>query len=211
MLSPVGVVATAVDRASAFCSRALTIFGLMLLAACGRGSVQYAGIDVTGAEFGRDFRLTDPDGRERTLADFRGKYVMLFFGYTQCPDVCPTALARAGEVRKRLGADGVKLQVIFVTVDPERDTPQLMRQYTAAFDPSFLGLRTDPDGTRKVAKEFRVFYQKVQTGSSYAMDHSSLAYVYDTNGRLRLMWRHDQSAEQYVSDLRLLMKSASPT
>jgi len=185
------------------------VIGLALLAACGREGVTYSGIDVTGSSFGKDFRLSDPDGRERTLANFRGEYVMLFFGFTQCPDVCPTALARAAQVRKRLGADGDRLQVIFVTVDPERDTAAVLRQYTAAFDPSFLGLRTDLQGTRKVADEFRVFYEKVATGGSYTIDHSAFTYVFDAQGKLRLMLRQDETAEQYVSDLRILMKSVS--
>ena len=185
------------------------LVALPALASCDRNAPTYAGADITGAKFGGDFQLSDPDGRVRTLADFRGRYVMMFFGYTQCPDVCPTALARAAEVRKRLGADGDKLQVIFVTVDPERDTAALLKEYTAAFDPTFLGLRTDLAGTKKVADEFRVFYQKVLTGSSYAMDHSAFTYVFDTQGRIRLMLRHDQSAEQFAGDLRMLMKASS--
>ena len=185
------------------------LIGLALLAGCGREVVAYAGSDVTGANFGRDFHLADPDGRERSLADFRGKVVLLFFGFTQCPDVCPTALARAAEVRRQLGTDGDQVQVIFVTVDPERDTAALLRQYTTTFDPTFLGLRSDLQGTRKVAEEFHVFYQKVPTGGSYTMDHTALTYVFDAKGRLRLLLRHDKTAAQYVSDLRTLMKTAS--
>jgi len=184
--------------------RTWALVGLLLLSACGRGISAYNGIDITGADFASDFRLGDSDGRERTLADFRGKYVLLFFGYTQCPDVCPTALSRAAEVRKLLGTDGDKLQVIFVTLDPERDTAEMVKQYTAAFDPSFLGLRTDLEGTRKVAKEFRVFYQKVPSGGSYTMDHTAFTYVFDAQGRPRLILRHDQTADQYASDLHLL-------
>ena len=181
----------------------------VLLAACGREVVAYSGSDVTGANFGRDFQLADPDGRERSLADFRGKVVLLFFGFTQCPDVCPTALARAAEVRRQLGADGDRVQVIVVTVDPERDTAALLRHATTTFDPTFLGLRSDVQGTRRVADEFHVFYQKVPTGGSYTMDHTALTYVFDAKGRLRLLLRHDQTAAQYVSDLRTLMKTAS--
>jgi len=135
---------------------------------------------------------------------------VLFFGYTQCPDACPTALARAAEVRKQLGSDGDKVQVVFVTLDPERDTDVLMREYTSAFDPSFLGLRGDQAATRKVAEEFRVFYQRVPSGSSYTLDHSVLNYVFDPKGRLRLLWRPDETAVQCVSDLRILMKSERP-
>jgi len=187
--------------------RLLLLAALLAVAACGeQGSAQrFIGSDVTGSEFGRDFHLLDPDGRERALADFRGRYVLMFFGYTQCPDACPTALARAVEIRKQLGADRERVQVIFVTVDPERDTAPLMREYTSAFDPSFLGLRSDVAGTRKVAEEFRVFYEKVPTGSSYTIDHSALTYVFDAQGRLRLIWRPDQTAAECVSDLRSLM------
>ncbi|MCC6473182.1 MAG: SCO family protein [Burkholderiales bacterium] len=181
----------------------------LLLPACSPAGPKFNGIDVTGASFGRDFRLTDPDGRERTLSEFRGRYVMLFFGYIHCPDVCPTSLARAAEVRKALGAEGKRLQVIFVTVDPERDTPQLMRAYTEAFDPSFLGLRSDPEGTRKVAEEFRTFYQKAQGQGTYTVDHSAFTYVYDDQSRLRLMLRYDQSAEQCLADLRALMRAGA--
>lgn len=189
--------------------RAGTLALMLVLAGCGRNGVSYFGSDVTGASFGRDFRLSDPAGHERTLADFRGNFVMLFFGFTQCPDVCPTALARAAEVRRQLGADGEKVQVIFVTIDPERDTPELLQQYTRAFDPTFLGLRGDSLATRKVAEEFHAFYQKVPTGGSYTMDHSAATYVFDPMGRLRLLLRHDQPVSQYVADLRILMKSAS--
>ena len=189
--------------------RAWFLFLVVLLTACGREVVGYSGIDVTGANFGREFTLSDPEGHERTLADFRGKFVLLFFGFTQCPNVCPTALARAAEVRKQLGAVAAKVQVIFVTVDPERDTAALLQQYTKAFDPAFIGLRADLQGTRRVADEFHVFYQKVPTGGSYTMDHTALTYIFDTEGRLRLLMRPDQTAEQYVSDLRNLTKAAS--
>jgi protein SCO1/2 len=189
-------------------ARLLFLAGLLVLAACGQGggTARFFGSDVTGSAFGKDFHLLDPDGHERSLADFRGKYVVMFFGYTQCPDACPTALARAAGVRTQLGSDGNKVQVIFVTVDPERDTGSLMREYTNAFDPSFLGLRSDLAGTRKVADDFRVFYQKIPTGSSYTMDHSALTYVFDAQGRLCLIWRPDQTVDECVSDLRALMK-----
>ncbi|HTR56569.1 MAG TPA: SCO family protein [Casimicrobiaceae bacterium] len=187
--------------------RLLLLAALLAVAACSPqgGAQRFIGSDVTGSEFGRDFHLLDPDGRERALADFHGMYVLMFFGYTQCPDACPTALGRAVEIRNQLGVDRERVQVIFVTVDPERDTAPLMREYTSAFDPSFLGLRSDLSGTRKVAEEFRVFYEKVPTGSSYTMDHSALTYVFDAQGRLRLIWRPDQTAAECVSDLRSLM------
>jgi len=179
------------------------------IAGCGKAKpASYHGIDITGASYGRDFRLQDGEGRERTLADFRGKAVMLFFGFTQCPDVCPTALIRAAAIKQLLGEDGDRLQVIFVTVDPERDTPEVLKAYANAFDPSFLGLYGDPERTAETAREFRVFYKKVPTGASYTMDHSAFSYVFDPAGRLRLVLRHDQSAEDYAADLRLILHSA---
>ncbi len=165
----------------------------------------FRGIDLTGAPYGRDFRLTDADGRERTLADYKGKAVLLYFGFTQCPDVCPTALIRAAEVRKLLGADGDKLQVIFITVDPARDTPEVIKAYTAAFDPSFIGLYGDAKRTRETADEFKVYYKQVPTGSSYTMDHSALSYVFDPQGRLRLAMRHEQTAADYAHDIRQVL------
>lgn len=170
------------------------------------GVSRFHGLDLTGASYGRDFRLLDAQGRERSLADFRGKVVLLYFGFTQCPDVCPTALSRAAEVKKLLGAEGERLQVIFVTIDPERDTPQVIQPYVAAFDPSFLGLYGDAQRTRETAAEFKVFYQKVPTGGSYTMDHSTLSYAFDPQGRLRLALRHEQNAQDYAHDLRLLLQ-----
>lgn len=166
---------------------------------------EFRGLDLTGAPYGRDFRLTDPQGRERTLADFRGQAVLMYFGFTQCPDVCPTALIRAAEVKKLLGADGGKLQVIFITIDPERDLPEVIQAYTAAFDPSFIGLYGDAKRTRETADEFKAYYRAVPTGSSYTMDHSSLSYAFDPQGRLRLALRHEQTADDYAHDLRLLL------
>ena len=186
----------------------LTAAALVALPLAGCDKIKptaFNGIDLTGASYATDFRLTDPDGRERTLADFKGQAVMLFFGFTQCPDVCPTALARAAEVKQLLGKDGDRLQVIFVTIDPERDTPQLLKAYTAAFDPSFLGLRGDIQRTAETAKDFKAFYKKVPTGSSYTMDHSAFSYIYDAQGRIRLAMRHEQTAQQYADDLRQIL------
>lgn len=181
----------------------------VFLASCHRGGDAavpgFRGIDLTGAPYGRDFRLTDADGRERALAHYKGKAVLLYFGFVQCPDVCPTALIRAAEVKKLLGADGDKLQVIFITVDPERDTPEVIKAYTAAFDPSFVGLYGDAQRTRATADEFKVYYRAVPTGSSYTMDHSALSYVFDPQGRLRLALRHEQKADDYAHDIRLIL------
>ena len=175
---------------------------LVALSACERPpAVTFKGIDITGAEYGRRFGVT------RTLADFQGKIVMVFFGFTQCPDVCPTALGRAIEVRKLLGPDADKVQVILVTVDPDRDTPELLRNYLKAFDPSFIALRGEAQSLAETAKEFKVFYQKVPTSkSSYTMDHTALTYVFDPKGRLRLALRHDQSAQDVAADLKILLR-----
>lgn len=181
----------------------------MFIAGCNRAgdaaAPGFRGIDLTGAPYGRNFRLTDADGRERTLADYKDKAVLMYFGFVQCPDVCPTALIRAAKVKQLLGADGDKLQVIFITVDPERDTPEVIKAYTAAFDPSFIGLYGDAKRTRETADEFKVYYKQVPTGSSYTMDHSALSYAFDPQGRLRLALRHEQTAEDYAHDLRQLL------
>ncbi|MBN9368680.1 MAG: SCO family protein [Comamonadaceae bacterium] len=180
--------------------------GAIALAACERkSSAAYHGIDLTGATYATDFRLTDPDGKERTLAGFRGKAILIFFGFTQCPDVCPTALARAAEVKRLLGPDGERFQTLFVTVDPERDTPEVLKAYTAAFDPCFIGLYGDLERTAQIAKDFKVYYKKVPTGASYTMDHTSLSYVYDPQGKLRLALRHEQPAQDYADDIRRLL------
>ena len=178
---------------------------LPLLAGCQPARAAFNGIDVSGADYGKDFRLQDPSGRTRTLADFKGQAVLLFFGFTQCPDVCPTALERAAQARALLGALGQRVQVVFVTVDPERDTPAVLQAYTSAFDPSFLGLHGTLEETAALAKNFKAHYKKVPTGSSYTMDHTALSYVYDPAGRLRVVLRHDQSAEQFAQDLRRLL------
>lgn len=188
----------------------LAALGAAVLAACQKQQAQpsFVAMDLTGAEYGRDFSLQDPDGRTRTLADFRGKAVMLFFGFTQCPDACPTALSRAAEVRRLLGPQAERLQVIFVTIDPERDSAAVLKEYTHAFDPSFLGLRADADGTAAVAKEFKVIYRKVPTGSSYSMDHTAFTYVFDPQGRLRLAMRHEQTAQDAARDVSQLLAQA---
>jgi protein SCO1/2 len=177
------------------------------LAACGRdGQLKNVhGIDLTDAKWAADISLKDPDGKTRSMADFKDKLVMLFFGFTQCPDVCPTTLARAAQVKAGLGADGNKLQVLFITVDPERDTPAVLKAYTTAFDPGFLGLYGDAKQTADTAKAFKVFFQKVPTGTSYTMEHTALTYVFDTRGQLRLALRHEQTAAECLSDIRQLL------
>ena len=175
------------------------------LAACDWLTSGYHGINLTGSDWGRDFRLTDADGRERSLADWRGKYVMVFFGFVYCPEVCPTALNRAAEVRNGMGADKEKIQVITITLDPERDTPADIGNYATAFDPSFVGLWGTPERIREVAKEFHVYYQKVPAGNSYVVDHTAFTYIFDPEGRLRLAMGHKQTTGQYIADLRRLM------
>lgn len=175
------------------------------VSACQRPAPSFKGIDITGAAYARDFSLPDAAGTTRTLADFKGKVVMVFFGFTQCPDVCPTTLSRAVEVRKLLGADADKVQVVLVTVDPERDTPEVLRSYVAAFDPGFVALRGDASATAAMAKEFKVFFQKVPTANSYTMDHTAVTYVFDPKGRLRLALRHEQSAAEVAADLKILL------
>ncbi len=162
--------------------------------------------DVTGADFGRGFSLTDHNGRARTLADFRGKVVTVFFGFTHCPDVCPTALAEMAEVMRELGPDAEKVQVLLVTVDPERDTAEVLRQYVPSFHASFLGLHGDADAITRTAKEFKVFYQKqVLPGGGYSVDHSAGTYIYDREGRLRLYAQHGSGPAKLLHDIRILL------
>jgi len=180
------------------------------LLACTAGGPQFKASDITGSSFGRDFELRDPQGATRRLADFRGKAVVVFFGYTQCPDVCPTTLAALAEAMKRLGPDADRVQVLFVTVDPERDTPSLLAQYVPAFDKRFLGLYGDADATARTAKEFRILYQKVSgtTPGNYTMDHSAGSYVFDPQGRLRLYVGNGQSADVFAHDIAELLRAS---
>lgn len=183
-------------------------FVAVALSACGKSEASLQdvhGIDLSEASFGDGFQLKDPEGRVRTLEDFKGKVVLMFFGFTQCPDVCPTALVNASQIKSQLGADGDKLQVLFITVDPERDTPEVLREYVQAFDPSFIGLYGSAEETAAVAKDYRVYYAKVPTGNSYTMEHTALTYVFDTEGTLRMALRYEQTPEQSVEDIRKVM------
>lgn len=170
----------------------------------------FKGIDITGADYARGFSLTDFNGQTRTLGDFQGRVVMLYFGFVQCPDVCPTALTRAAAVMERLGPRAGDLQVVFVTVDPERDTPELLREYMAAFHPSFLALTGNAEQIAQTAKDFRAFYKKVPTGSSYTMDHTALSYLFDRQGRIRVALRHEQTADDYTADVLALLDAPVP-
>lgn len=171
---------------------------------------QFTSIDLTGADYAKDFSLRDQYGQQRALKDFAGKIVVVFFGFTQCPDVCPTAMLELAEIKRSLGADGDKLQAILITVDPERDTPELLKAYLGNFDPTFIALRPTMQQLPEVAKDFKVYYKKVvgKTSGSYSMDHSAGSYVYDTRGRIRLYNRYGTGAEGLASDIRILLKDA---
>jgi protein SCO1/2 len=179
------------------------------LTACTDRKPSFNAVDITGADYAKGFTLADADGRQRTLADFKGKVVVMFFGYAQCPDVCPTTMTEMAQVKQQLGSDGDKLQVLFVTVDPERDTPAVMKAYMGAFDPAFVALIPTPEQLPALAKDYKVYYKKVEgkTPTSYSMDHSAASFVYDTEGRLRLYARYGAGAPAMVSDLRALLKS----
>ena len=182
-----------------------------VLTACSENKPSFVSVDVTGADYARDIRLTDHNGQPRTLKDFAGKIVVIFFGYTQCPDVCPTTMAELVEIRKALGADGARVQALFVTVDPERDSPEVLKAYMTNFDPSFLALRpSSPEQLAALAKDFKVYYKKVEgrTPTSYTMDHSAGSYVFDTKGKLRLFTRYGSGAAALAGDLRQLLKQA---
>lgn len=187
---------------------ALGAFGAAGLTGCDRFSKPaFKGIDITGADYAKELSLADPDGRRRSLTEFKGRVVIVFFGFTHCPDVCPTTLAELATVKRELGADGQRLQGVFVTVDPERDTPELMKAYAANFDPSFVALRGTPEETAAVARHFKVFYAKVpgKTDSSYTIDHTAGAYIFDPEGRVRLFTRHGSGAPALLHDIRLLL------
>ncbi len=186
----------------------------MLLAAAVGGcsktetpAASFKSVDITGADYARELNLTDADGRARTLAEFKGKIVVVFFGFTQCPDVCPTTLLELAEVKKALGPDGDRVQGIFVTVDPERDTPEVLKAYVDNYGAGFVALRGSLEETRAAAKQFKLFYSKVpgRTEGSYTMDHTAASYVFDTQGRVRLFTRYGTGAEALVHDLKLLL------
>jgi protein SCO1/2 len=186
----------------------IIICSLALLAACDGGKPQFKSTDITGAPYGHTLELTDHTGKPRRLEDFRGKAVVLFFGFTHCPDICPTTLADISQAIKALGPDAERVQVLMVSVDPERDTPEALAKYVTAFDPRFLGLRGDLAATQKVAKEFKIYFEKRKQGASYTVDHSAQSYVIDPQGRLRLLVRHDRISADLSQDLRVLLRGA---
>jgi len=182
------------------------------LAGCFDNKPSFVSIDLTGADYARDFPLPDQNGKLRSIKDFAGKVVVVFFGYTQCPDVCPTTMAELVEVRNALGKDGQRVQGIFVSVDPERDTPEVLKAYVENFDPSFIALRpTSPEQLAAIAKDFKVFYKRVEgrTPTSYTMDHSAGSYIYDPSGQLRLYSRYGMGAKALAGDIAQLFKQAS--
>ena len=189
---------------------AAAILCAVLAAGCGKlggSKTPFKSVDVTGAPMGGELRLTDHNGKPRTLADFRGKVVLVNFGYTQCPDVCPTTLADLAAALKKLGAEASQVQVLFVTVDPKRDKPELLRQYLPAFDPSFLGLYGDEDATKKVTRDFKVYAQERpgRTAETYTVDHAAQTFVFDRQGKLRLVMGYGMAPDAIASDVRLLL------
>jgi protein SCO1 len=191
---------------------ALSAGALSALPGCSDKAPSFVSIDITGAEYARDFALPDHNGQQRGIKDFAGKVVVVFFGYTQCPDVCPTTMTELAEIRKLLGADGARVQAIFITVDPERDTPEVLKAYMANFDPSFLALRpTSQEQLAALTKDFKAYYKKAEGRSptSYTMDHSAGSYVYDTKGRIRLFTRYGTGAQALAGDIRQLLAQGS--
>ncbi len=192
--------------------RALLLAAAAVLAGCdgalpGGSKPAFKSIDITGAEYARTLQLSDPDGHLRSLADYKGKLVVVFFGYTQCPDVCPTTMAELAEVKRSLGPDGARVQGIFVTVDPARDTAELLKAYAANFGPDIIGLRGTPEQTTAAAKEFKVFFNKVpgKTDTSYTVDHTAGSYIFDAKGKLRLFTRYGSGAQALADDLKILL------
>lgn len=182
----------------------------VLFTACSKPAVEFRGVDVTGADYAKDIALPDQNGKSRSLKEFAGKVVVVFFGYTQCPDFCPTTLSELAQVKQALGKEGDRLQVLFVTVDPERDTPELLQTYMANFDPSFLALRGSPEQITAVAKDFKVYFKKAEgkTPDSYTMDHSAGSYLFDPAGRLRVYSRYGVGVDAVTADVKTLLQEA---
>jgi protein SCO1 len=191
---------------------AIITLATAFFSACSEKKLEFKAVDITGADYAQDFAaggaMLDHNGKPRSIKDFNGKIVVLFFGFTQCPDVCPTSMAELAEAKKILGKDGDTVQGLFITIDPERDTPAVLKAYMANFDPSFLALSTTPDKLAAVAKDFKTYYKKAsgRTETSYSMDHSAGSFVYDTTGKVRLYTRYGSGAEALASDIKLLLK-----
>ena len=189
---------------------ALSISAAAILTGCSKDRPEFKGVDITGADYARDFQLTDQNGQERSLKDFACKVVVVFFGFTQCPDVCPTSMQELAEVKQQLGKDGDRLQGIFVTVDPERDQLAMLKSYMQNFDSSFLALRPTPEQLPALAKDYKIYFKKVdgKTPTSYSMDHSAQSYIYDPQGRLRLYSRYGSDPKLVAEDIKLLLGGA---
>jgi protein SCO1/2 len=187
------------------CALALSLVGLT---ACSEPKPAFKAVDITGADYAKELNLPDQNGQVRKLKDFSGKLVVVFFGYTQCPDVCPTTMQELAEVKRLLGPDGDKLQAVFVTVDPERDTTELLKAYVENFDASFVALRPTQEQLPAIAKEFKIYFKRVEgkTPTSYTMDHSAGSYTFDTQGRVRLFNRYGMGAQALADDFKLLLK-----
>ena len=189
---------------------AVSLLGMAMgLSACsGESKPAFEGVDTTGAQYAKEIALVDADGKRRSLKDFSGKVVAVFFGYTQCPDVCPTTLAELSEVKQQLGADGSRLQAVFVSLDPERDTPEVLKAYVGNFDPDFVALTGTPDEIAAVAKDFKIFYKKVpgKTPETYTLDHSAGTYLYDTKGQLRVYERYGSGVKALTHDVKELLR-----
>ena len=191
---------------------AIITLATAIFTACTEKKLEFKSVDITGADYAKDFSadgtMLDHNGTPRSIKDFTGKIVVVFFGFVQCPDVCPTTMAELAEVKKLLGKDGDKLQALLITIDPERDTLPVLKGYMVNFDPTFLALRTTPEKLAIVAKDFKTYYKKVpgRTDTSYSMDHSAGSFVYDTTGKVRLYTRYGSGPEALASDIKLLLK-----
>jgi protein SCO1/2 len=188
----------------------LTLVAPLLLAACARNDKpSFKAVDITGVDYGKDFPLPDTEGHMRSVKDFAGKAVVVFFGYTQCPDVCPTTMSEIAEAKKLLGPDGKRVEGVFITIDPERDQPQMLKAYVDNFGPDMVALRGSLEQTQEVAKDFKVFYRKAAgtTPTNYSMEHSAASYVFDPSGKLRLYVRYGGGAQALADDLKLLLQS----
>ena len=197
-------------RHRSFCA-AVMWSAMLFLAGCGNTvKPTFISTDITGAEFGRGFKLADHTGEIRSLGDFKGKAIVLFFGYTHCPDICPATMGELAAAMQKLGKDAARVQVLFVTVDPERDTPALLKEYLSAFNPTFLGLSGDALATKAIANEFKIVYQK-QMGTSadhHTMDHSAGSYIFDTKGRLRLYVSNGADRNVFAQDIAELLRTS---
>ena len=197
-------------RLSSFALVVVLAAGVLLISCTSKVEPTFLSTDITNANFGRDFRLTDHNGRIRSLDDFKGKVVVLFFGYTNCPDICPITMGKLAVAMKKLGKDAKRVQVLFVSIDPEHDTSALLKQYVTAFNPAFLGLSGEIQTTRNIAKEFKVTFQKQagKTQDNYTMDHSTGTYIYDTVGRIRLYVNSSKSADVFSHDILELLRTS---